>query len=282
MDRDILLDGYSKLLEYTNAETAATGVRRAEPGLNDFLLFARHLATYELLNEYLGRTVLEVGCFIGYGSDALTRAGHEVTAIDLDEAALAFASARSAAKFVKADAAEMPFEDGSFDSVLGLQVLEHLDAGSAERFIRECFRVLKDKGTLVLATPNRAFRLMPGQKPFNPEHTRELTGPQFQSLLAPCFRNVDLKGVRAGEWLEEAEKKRVGRGAVRAYLLNPASRLVKKVLPQVGKRGRAPVASGLSLDEFFATAPEVSISDFRLVDQVDKRAMELVAIGRKA
>jgi SAM-dependent methyltransferase len=46
----------------------------------------------------------------------------------------------------------LPVEDEQFRCVFGLSVLEHLLNGCA--FMRECHRVLEDRGTLVLLTPN--------------------------------------------------------------------------------------------------------------------------------
>jgi SAM-dependent methyltransferase len=46
----------------------------------------------------------------------------------------------------------LPFDDGQFRCVFGLSVLEHLLNGCA--FMRECHRVLEERGTLVLLTPN--------------------------------------------------------------------------------------------------------------------------------
>lgn len=45
-----------------------------------------------------------------------------------------------------------PFEDGSFDFVTSVEVIEHLE--DQYTFIRECCRVLAPGGTLVLTTPN--------------------------------------------------------------------------------------------------------------------------------
>ena len=46
----------------------------------------------------------------------------------------------------------LPFDEGQFGCVFGLSVLEHLLNGCA--FMRECHRVLEERGTLVLLTPN--------------------------------------------------------------------------------------------------------------------------------
>jgi SAM-dependent methyltransferase len=47
---------------------------------------------------------------------------------------------------------DLPFESGKFTCVFALSVLEHLLNGC--HFLKECRRVLKDKGTLILITPN--------------------------------------------------------------------------------------------------------------------------------
>jgi SAM-dependent methyltransferase len=47
---------------------------------------------------------------------------------------------------------KMPFDDGQFQCVFGLSVLEHLLNGCA--FMKECQRVLCNGGKLVLLTPN--------------------------------------------------------------------------------------------------------------------------------
>lgn len=47
---------------------------------------------------------------------------------------------------------DLPFESGKFTCVFALSVLEHLLNGC--HFLKECHRVLKDKGTLILITPN--------------------------------------------------------------------------------------------------------------------------------
>ena len=46
----------------------------------------------------------------------------------------------------------LPFESGKFSCVLALSVLEHLLNGCS--FLKECHRVLEDKGTLIVLTPN--------------------------------------------------------------------------------------------------------------------------------
>lgn len=47
----------------------------------------------------------------------------------------------------------LPFEDGSFDAVSALALIEHLPSGATERLMQEVRRVLKENGLLVITTP---------------------------------------------------------------------------------------------------------------------------------
>jgi len=55
-------------------------------------------------------------------------------------------------EIIKMNCEEMQFPDKSFDTILASEVYEHLERPID--FLRECKRVLKPKGRLVLSTPN--------------------------------------------------------------------------------------------------------------------------------
>jgi 2-polyprenyl-3-methyl-5-hydroxy-6-metoxy-1,4-benzoquinol methylase len=75
------------------------------------------------------------------------------------------------------------FAPGSFDCVVAIEVLEHVDAD--RRFIEEIHRVLKPGGAFLLTTPNGDF--VPNT---NPDHKRHYTSSQLRALLASVFANV--------------------------------------------------------------------------------------------
>ena len=71
-----------------------------------------------------GARILEAGC--GEGKDVLqflTGRGYELWAADILERALPWEDV----SFVRADAAELPFEDGEFDLVITVGLLEHIE-----------------------------------------------------------------------------------------------------------------------------------------------------------
>lgn len=56
-------------------------------------------------------------------------------------------------RMVKGSAEKMPFKENSFDTVIAGEVLEHLP--HPEKFMRECKRVLRSNGIVIITTPNR-------------------------------------------------------------------------------------------------------------------------------
>jgi len=99
---------------------------------------------------------LEIGAGTGYFSLNMLQAGvvHEATCTDISPGMLHTLEANARmlnlpVETAACDAAELPFEDSSFDIVLGHAVLHHLPA--LDRSFEEFHRVLKPGGTLFFA-----------------------------------------------------------------------------------------------------------------------------------
>ena len=56
---------------------------------------------------------------------------------------------------VVGDCHKMPFKDKTFDTIVSGDMLEHIENPS--EFFRECYRVLKDDGVLIVSTPNASY-----------------------------------------------------------------------------------------------------------------------------
>ena len=109
-----------------------------------------------------GRKVLDVGCGGGLLSEAMARAGAEVTGIDLAPAVLDVARLHLLESGLSVDYQELSVESlaetsaGQFDVVTCLEMLEHVpDPASV---IRACAVLLKPGGRLFLSTLNRTPR----------------------------------------------------------------------------------------------------------------------------
>ena len=160
--------------------------------------FQRHLVVYEALLPRCAGTVLEAGCGEGYGAALLADVAGPVIALDYDPTAIAHVGARYPRPMaVRANLVALPVGDGRADTVVSLQVIEHL--WEQERFLRECRRVLRPGGALLLSTPNR-ITFSPGRNsPVNPFHTRELSAAELAGLLAEAgFTDVEVHGLHHG------------------------------------------------------------------------------------
>lgn len=93
--------------------------------------------------------VLDVGCGTGATSAELAKRAHTV-ACDFSGDALRYARERGL-DVARADATVLPFPDQSFQLVVALDVVEHLDDDAAA--LREFMRVLKPGGHLLLTVP---------------------------------------------------------------------------------------------------------------------------------
>jgi SAM-dependent methyltransferase len=145
--------------------------------------FRRHEAAYEFAAGFVtGRDVLEVGCGEGYGTALLATSARRVLGVDYDAATVAHAAATyRRPHFVRGNLAALPVADAAVDVVESLQVVEHVwDYGE---YVRECRRVLRPDGVLILTTPNR-LTFSPGlDRPVNPFHTKEFTACELTGLL---------------------------------------------------------------------------------------------------
>ena len=104
--------------------------------------------------------VLDLGCSNGAHALVAARCVRRVVGVDYDRAALSVAtdSARRAARgnlrlFAVDLTRSLPFRDSSFDAVLFLDVIEHLEP--RRHVLREIARVLRPAGRLLISAPNR-------------------------------------------------------------------------------------------------------------------------------
>jgi 2-polyprenyl-6-hydroxyphenyl methylase / 3-demethylubiquinone-9 3-methyltransferase len=113
--------------------------------------------TQKLLREHgASARVLDVGCGAGFLSNALARAGFDVTGLDASKASIEVAARHDAtgkARYLLGDALHLPFPDASFDAVCAMDFLEHVEEPG--KVVAEIGRVLKPGGTFFFHTFNR-------------------------------------------------------------------------------------------------------------------------------
>jgi SAM-dependent methyltransferase len=185
---------------------------RTIPGLDvENYWFRRHEVVYQqLAPRCAGLEVLEAGCGEGYGADLISRIARRVIALDYDKTTVAHVRARyPRVEVMHGNLAELPLADASVDVVVNFQVIEHL--WDQTQFVRECARVLRPSGLLMVSTPNR-ITFSPGRDtPINPFHTRELNADELTRLLVDAgFTSVSMSGVFHGPQLAEMDARHGG------------------------------------------------------------------------
>lgn len=110
------------------------------------------------IDGWEGRDVLDLGCAGGFMAEAIARKGARVTGIDPASDAVASARAHAAAEdlAIRYDVGvgeALPYENDSFDYVVCVDVLEHVE--SVSQTIAEVARVLRPGGVFCFDTINR-------------------------------------------------------------------------------------------------------------------------------
>lgn len=105
---------------------------------------------------HAGERVLDVGCGSGTAALVAARRYCQTTGIDYVPSLLDRARARAAAdgldaRFLEADAQDLPFDDDHFDAVLSVYGVQF--APDQQRAARELIRVTRPGGRIVLASP---------------------------------------------------------------------------------------------------------------------------------
>lgn len=119
----------------------------AAPGVHEYAL--QQLRAW----SPAGARVLELGAGGGAMSQRLADAGYRVGACDL------FAGNFTPADTIEFHVADLnagfsAVIDGGWDAIVALELIEHLE--NPRHFLRECSRLLRPGGVLVLSTPNLA------------------------------------------------------------------------------------------------------------------------------
>jgi len=111
-----------------------------------------------------GERALDVGCGTGIYTAWLAGRGLRVTGVDRDPAMLVAAAEKApAAELIRADAAELPFPDETFDLTLAVTLLCFLGPQARERAVRELMRVTRPGGRVVIGELAR-FSLWTAQR----------------------------------------------------------------------------------------------------------------------
>jgi SAM-dependent methyltransferase len=166
--------------------TEPTGERFIPEAWGAEIIAAEHHARYRLAAQAAGgRTVLDAGCGVGWGTTLLLDAGAlAAVGVDIADEAVVDAQRRAPqASFVRGDLRSLPLGDDTFDLVVCFEAIEHIE--EPRRGLDELARVLAPGGTLLVSSPNP--HVYPAG---NPYHVHEFTPDELADELSERFATV--------------------------------------------------------------------------------------------
>jgi GT2 family glycosyltransferase/ubiquinone/menaquinone biosynthesis C-methylase UbiE len=161
--------------------------------MNDETAF-EHLHRYHTVGKMIeGKVVLDIASGEGYGSAILAKSAQKVFGIDIDPEVVKYAREKyseiSNIEFLIGRAENIPLPDHSIDVVVSYETIEHLDQPTQEKFLQEIKRILKEDGSLVISTPDKA-NYSDRYDYTNKFHVKEFTSEEFLDFLKNYFEHI--------------------------------------------------------------------------------------------
>lgn len=111
---------------------------------------------FRMLADSPAPRVLDMGCGTGFNVEYLRDNGYSrVVGLDFSTEALILCQSRNLPYLVCGDGTRSPLRDESFDVIMALDLIEHLD--DDVQTLRECARLLRPNGSLVIFVPAFSF-----------------------------------------------------------------------------------------------------------------------------
>lgn len=114
-----------------------------------------HIKRYEFATEKLDQTksVLDVGCGVGYGSYMMSHKAKEVLGVDISKTAVNFANKSYSNTNLSYRMQDIFALNEKYDLITCFEVLEHLEVIQVPDFIFKLKNLLKPDGCVLLSTP---------------------------------------------------------------------------------------------------------------------------------
>ena len=265
--------------------------RKKWDSIEQYIEFLRHFMAYNYAKKFVkGKIVLEIGCGTGYGAHYLSRFASDIIAIDISRLCVMHCHnkyKKGKLNFLQGSGLSIPLKDSSIDVALSFQVIEHIEPREVEDYLLEIKRALTNKGVFVVSTPNKKLRLLPFQKPWNPEHKKEYNFTEFKKALMNVFENVKVYGLKGSEEIQSIERNRVKQNPFEVYVIKLLIFLAKKMLPPIIASHFRKVRRSLrnQMKESRSISNEITkrirISDFKVLSYCPKDCLDFYGACQK-
>jgi 2-polyprenyl-3-methyl-5-hydroxy-6-metoxy-1,4-benzoquinol methylase len=150
---------------------------------------ADHLNRYNFATEILKaaqpRSILDLACGIGYGSQILaTKTNAQVLGVDIDQGAIDYASQHYPARQLSYECVDVRKLRTSqqYDAIVSFETIEHVEFD--RELLNTFYTLLKSGGTFICSTPNED--VMPFNKEDFKYHIKHYTVCQVTELMEQC------------------------------------------------------------------------------------------------
>lgn len=164
------------------------------------LMIARHFCAYKFAKDFVfNKRVLDIGCGEGYGSNYLAGFAKEVVGIDYDKEIINYANNKYKKNnliLLAVDAKRQGLLNDKFDIICSFQVIEHIK--DTKLLLENIKNLINDTGIFICSTPNKSDASPHSDTPLNKFHVKEYLSNEFEELLKPYFRQIDMFGLKRG------------------------------------------------------------------------------------
>ncbi len=141
------------------------------------IIKARYGWAINRLKEYGARSVLDIGCGLGFGTNLLHQAGFNVKGIDYSDSAIKICETRYPhITFMRNSIFD--FNGERFEAITAFEVIEHFNEIDQIHLLLKCNNLLKNNSVLFLSTPNIKY-----SRNRNVHHLKELSYKEIDTMF---------------------------------------------------------------------------------------------------